>query len=457
MTPGQRFKKCTAALLGVAVLGGGSLARADLLSDWNSLAQGSIRAEQDLGPESSRNLAMLHTAMYNAIEGIAGTYYLYSTGSYSGPSAAALPGASMEAAAAAAAYTIMQSLYPNQGVDAAILYSTQISGMADDQARLDGIDFGTRVAQDILSWRSSDGASSAGNTALYNPTGGIGHWQPLTPDTEQLPGWSSVATFGITNTGAYTGSLPGTLESFVQSAQYATDYNYVKDYGSATSVLRSADQLNAAFFWAANQGSVTTAGMWNQVAETVAAAAGMDLQEKARLYAALNVAMADAAIVTWETKFDTDFWSPLLAIANGDADGNALTLGDDQWASLLNELRTPGYFSEQSALSAAAAQILAGMLGNDNLSFLIGIDTNNDGVADVYRSYDSFSEAAAEAGMSQIWGGVSFGTGNTDSANSGQAIGDYVLNNYFGPVPEPSGAVLMLLAGGTFLLVRRRR
>ncbi|HEY1084654.1 MAG TPA: vanadium-dependent haloperoxidase [Prosthecobacter sp.] len=430
--------------------------RADLLEDWNNQALAAIRTEVELSPEASRTLAMLNTAIYNAVEGIAGDHYLFTSGSYAGPSGTAPEGASMEAAAAAAAYTVLQSLYPSMGGDFAALYSSQLSGIASGQAKLDGMNFGTLVANDILNWRSGDGSGNASDPGLYTPVGTVGHWQPTAPATGALPGWGSVTTFATNGTAGYTGSLPGgSIASYLGSAQYAQDFNQVKELGSLTSGTRTADQFNAAFFWAAGEGTITTAGMWNEVAQTVAASAGLSLQDRARLYAAMNVAMADTAIATWETKYDVDFWSPLLAIVNGEVDGNAATLGDENWAALLAELSSPAFFSEHSALSSAAALVLAGFFG-DNVAFNLNSDVDGDGVADLpTRSYDSFSEAAAEAGLSQIWGGVSYGSGNTAGAASGTAVGQYVLDNYFAPVPEPSG--MMLVLAGSLLLGLRRK
>lgn len=444
-------------LAGMLLAVSGTVSRADFISDWNSQLLTAISAEGDLGPEASRSLAILNTAIYNAVEGIAGDYYVFTSGSYSGPSATAPDGASMEAAVAAAAHTILQSLYASQGGDFASLYTAQLSGIADSQAKIDGVNFGTVVANDILNWRNPnmDGANAAVDPNQYTPVGNIGYWQP--PSSAALPGWRNVTTFGISSTAGFTGNLFGGLSrtDYLASAAYAADYNQVKSLGASSGGPRSGAQTDAALFWASPQGTATTAGIWTEVAQTVAASAGMSLQDTARLYAALGVAMADASIATWETKYDVDFWSPLQAIVNGEGDGNALTVGDEMWSALLAELNSPTYFSEQSALSAAAAQVLISFFG-DNIAFTLDIDIDGDGITDGPRSFNSFSEAASEAGLSQIWGGVSYGTANTDAANAGNAIAVAVLNNNFAPVPEPSGMMLVLI-GTTLLAVRRRR
>lgn len=440
---------------GLFLVGSVMDSQADIISDWTSSALEAIRSDAALVPQSSRDLAMLHTAIYNAVEGISGDHYLFTSGAYSGPSGTAPTGASLEAATAAAANTILQSLYPSMGGTFSTLFTTQISSLADDQARLDGINFGTLVANDILNWRSGDGSLNANDPGLYTQVGTVGHWQPNPPAVGSSPGWGNVTTFGINGTAGYTGSLGMANGDYVKTAQYAADYNQVKDLGSASSGLRTADQLNAAYFWEAAQGTITTAGMWNEVAQTVAASAGLSLQEKSRLYAALNIAMADAAIVTWDTKYDVDFWNPLLAIVNGGADDNAATIEDINWQSLLNSPDFPTYFSEHGALSAAAAEVLARFLG-DTYAFSLSSDTDGNGTPDMVRNFNSFSEAVQEAIDSQIWGGVAFGTSNADSVTAGANIGDYILDNYFAPVPEPS-ASLMLMLGGLIFMGRRQR
>ncbi|MDZ4288371.1 MAG: vanadium-dependent haloperoxidase [Prosthecobacter sp.] len=454
-----RLRLLAAACLLVA--GWQGHARADLISDWNAQAMAAIRDADLLSPESTRDLAMLHTAIYNAVEGIAGDYNLFSNGSYTGPSGAAADGASMEAAVAAAANTIMQSLHPGLAGDFTTLYTSQLGGIADSQAKTDGINFGTLVANDILNWRATDGSATASDPGLYTPQfGQPGHWQPVPPtfsSDPDLPGWGGVTTFAINGTGGFTGSLPGaSTVDYLSSAQYATDYNQVKELGSAASGTRTVDQLNAAYFWAAGTGTVTTAGMWNEVAQSVAASAGLSLQDTARLFAALNVAMADSAIVAWETKYAVDFWSPVIAIVNGATDGNAATDEDAAWQSLLTETPNhPSFLSDTSAISAAAAAILKAYLGDD-FAFTAGSDIDGDGTDDMLRNFSTFSDAAAEAGMSQIYGGVNFGTSDTDGQTAGTEVADYILDNNFAPVPEPAGALLVLWGAG-MLAIRRRR
>ncbi|MDI1315164.1 vanadium-dependent haloperoxidase [Prosthecobacter sp.] len=427
-------------------------ARADLVSDWNALALSSMTTTED--PVVAHDLAILQLSMYNADQSIEGTYNTYSFGGYAAPGAGPA-GADSQAAMIAAANTVMQSLYSGSSSDFTSLYNSQLSGIADSQAKTDGIAWGISIANSLLSARSSDGAADASLTP-YTPVGTVGYWQQTSAAGALLPGWGSVGTFAIPGTGSYMPTLPGgSVPAYVQSSQYAADYNQVKDLGSAFSVTRTSDQTSQAYFWAAGDGTVKMTGMWNQIAQTVATIAGLSTADTAHLLATLNVAMADASTVAMASIYDTQFWRPETAIANGDIDGNASTTVDSFWTPLINSPSLPEYVSLGATISEAAATVLASYLG-DNVAFSLGSDINGDGEFDLTRNFTSFSQAADEAGMAGVYGGTQFMTSVTDGQTIGANVANYVLGTDFALVPEPAGAVLVL-CGGLFLLGARRR
>jgi hypothetical protein len=164
--------------------------------------------------------------------------------------------------------------------------------------------------------------------------------------------------------------------------------------------------------------------------------------------------MADAGITAFATIYDNEFWRPETAIANGDADGNVNTDVDVAWAPLIAAPSFPEYVALGSTLSEAAAATLAFYLG-DSMSFSLGGDINGDGSIDMTRNFTSFSQASDEAMMSGIYGGTQFGTSAIAGHDIGLSVADYVVNNNFALVPEPAGALLVLLGGA--LMLRRRR
>ena len=355
-----------------------------------------------------------------------------------------------------AANTIMQSLYSGSSGSLTTFNNAQLAAIANGQAKTDGIAWGQSIANDILTWRSSDLSGSAAGTP-YNPVGTVGYWNQTSPSPALLPGWGNVSTFAVANAGAHNGGLP---TAYMASVQYATDYNQVKDLGSSGSLSRTSDQLTQAYFWSAPDGSVKVPGMWNQLAQSISSSAGLNVSDSARLFAALNVAMADAGIASFAAAYDSEFWRPETAIANGgnllfDADGNPSTEGDGSWQPLIGSPSYPEYYSTTAAFSGAASSVLAGYLGN-GYAFTLGGDIDGDGGNDITRIYSSYSQASTEASLSGVYAGTQFYTSAADGSAMGTQMGEFVSQNLFQNVPEPSGALLMMLGLG-WLSGKRRR
>ena len=481
----------TAQALAVAVCLAGNtpLANADIVTDWNNQILSAIDGLGSEAPYAARDLAVLHTAVYNAIESLTGNYQIYSYGTYGGPGGPGPSGASTGAAATSAAYTVMQSLFPSLAGPGGALdtqYSAHLLSLGNSQSVTDGLIWGQTVANQLLTWRSTDGASGAQTPYTVS---GLGHWQPTDPNVQQplYPSWGAVRPFSISSTSAVLPTTPGsynpldpstttltavlngaanaTLANYLGTAAYAAEYNQVKDLGSQGSLTRTMDQTEAAFFWAAGTGTVTTAGMWNEIAQNIANDVtygfNYSLEENARLFAALNVALADSGIAAWDAKYQVDFWRPVTAIGfesdpfNPNPDGNPLTDGEAGWTPLLDTPNHPEYVSSHASFSAAASSILSTFFGN-NIAFVAESDIFGDGSAIIARNFNSFGEAADEAAASRVYGGVHFDGATADGKAIGEAVGLQVMGNNFSPVPEPSGAVLIAAVGFTALLRRRR-
>lgn len=435
-------------------------ARADWVTDWNASALSAMRTTSD-APFMTRDLAMLHVAMFNASETLQNNYTPYSFGGYTASGPLSGPaGASIEAAVATAANTVMQSLYGGSSASFTSLYNAQISSIADSQSKADGIAWGQSIANDILTWRGSDGAATAGGVG-YVPVGTVGYWNQTSVSPAQYAGWGAVGTFAIGSPAAYQSSLPGgTLAGYLATGQYAADFNEVKELGSASSVTRTSDQLIQAYFWSAPSGSVQVPGMWNQVAQSVAASSGLTISDSTRLFAALNVAMADAGITALATAYDVQFWRPETGIANGgdgfgDIDGNPSTVGDGAWSPLIGSPDFPEYVSLTGAFSGAAAAVLNQYAGS-SYAFTLAGDIDGDGNGDLIRNFSGFAQASQDATMSGVYAGTQFASSAIDGASMGTQIGEGVTQNFFQNVPEPSGVVLAMLGLG-WLGARRRR
>jgi hypothetical protein len=434
------MKTTTHAIIALITLSGTLAVHADVITDFNAVMLQATKNESTMPPKASRNMAIVSLAVYDAVNSIDQSHQSY-LGTIAGASSA-----SADAAAAKAARDALVELYPAQQALFDAEYNRQLNMIADSAAKSQGIAVGAQAAANILAARAYDGST---NTVIYTPKGTIGSWQP-TPNgvnDPALPHWGSVQTFGVQSSTQFMPPPPPALTS----QQYADAFNEVKNLGRNTGSTRTADQTNIARFWAAGNNTVTPPGMWKQIATTLSKNAGLSTADNARLFALLNMAAADAGITCWEGKYTYDTWRPVTAIRMADQDGNALTDVDANWLPLINTPSFPEYASGHSTFSAAAAAILAAFFGTDNLTFTVessiaGIDP---------RTFASLSDAAHEASMSRIYGGIHFRFACEQGLISGNEIGNYIFNSYFAAVPTPASAGLLGL--GALAATRRRR
>jgi hypothetical protein len=215
----------------------------------------------------------------------------------------------------------------------------------------------------------------------------------------------------------------------LDSAAYATAYNEVKSVGGTDSTTRTPDQTAFARFWADLPGvTFTPPGHWNQIAEDAAMTRRIKLPAEARLFALLDIALADAGISCWETKNFYDFWRPVTAIRAGDSDGNPLTAGDPTWTPLWATPAFSSYTSGHSTFSAAAAEVLDSVFGA-NFSFS---DTGDPTEGLATRRFTGFDQAAAEAAASRMYGGIHFRFDNETGLMVGGEVGQYVVQHDLG-------------------------
>ncbi len=395
------------------------LLTSDAVIDWNNVLLDAIRVDRTAPPAASRAMAIVQTAVFDAVNSIGGQYeaYFVKLSGYSN--------SSPEAAVAAAAHKTLLSLFPAQSATLNAAFTAALAGIPDGTAETKGVQLGEAVASQILLSRASDGASTV---VTYTPGTDPGEWRP-TPNGFQaavLPQWPNVTTFGVVNGSQFMPSAPPSLESL----QYAQDFNEVKDLGAANSSTRTADQTAIAKFWAGGPGTATPPGQWNMIAQTIGENRGNSLLENARMFAVLDVCLADAAITCWTAKYNYELWRPVTAIREADTDGNDATTKDESWLPLLNTPAFPSYSSGHSTFSGAASTALAEFFGTDNISFTVPSEVT--GVAD--RSYDSLSDAASEAGRSRIYGGIHYEFDNQAALSSGRQIADYVTSLRMRPV-----------------------
>jgi hypothetical protein len=284
------------------------------------------------------------------------------------------------------------------------------------------------VAGQILLWRAKD--NSAATNVKPPSSSGPGAWVPTPPGFAPylLPQWGFVTPFAMPASDFFRPSGPPALES----AKYAADYNEVKALGAAVGSTRTREQTKIAEFWADGPGTATPPGHWNLIARDVATARRNSLQQNARLFALLNVAMADAAICAWDAKYHYNFWRPVTAIREGDNDGNPATAGDPNWISLIITPPFPDYISGHSTFSGAAAEVLSLFYGTTRIRFTTGTESDQLPRGTV-REFRSFRDAAREAALSRMYGGIHFRSANDDGLKSGSAIGEWAFTHTMQP------------------------
>lgn len=385
-------------------------ARADVVKEWNNAALDAIRMGNTAPPVASRSLAILHASIYDAVNGIARTHETYLVESRV-PASASRP-----AAASAAAHVTLVNLFPASASAFDALHAAILAGIGDSPQKRAGIAWGELVANQILMARANDGS-----TATVPPPGGSGPgvWVPTPPGflPYLLPQWGFVVPFGMTSSSQFRPSGPPSLDS----QQYAADYEEIKNLGAAVGSTRTDEQTEIALFWADGAGTETPPGHWNSIAQTLADAHGNSLEENARLFALLNIAMADAAICSWDAKYTFAFWRPVTAIAFAEPELN--------WMSFIVTPPFPDYTSGHSTFSGAAATVLPLFFGTEDLPFT----TDSDFLPGVFRSFTNCLDAAEEAALSRIYAGIHFRTASQDGLEAGTSIGEWTVANYLRP------------------------
>jgi hypothetical protein len=394
---------------------------ADMVLEWNEVAVEATRVARLSPNAQSRALAMVHGAVFDAVNGIEGGYAPYLVQRH------APRWASEEAAAAVAAHDVLVGLMPTQQATLDAALASSLAAVPDGRAEDAGVDFGKLVADRMLAERADDGST---DVVTYVPGTGPDDWQPTPPAfaPAAVPQWATVEPFGIRSPDQFRADPPPALNS----PAFTQAFNQMKAIGASNSATRTAEQTDIALYWAGPSGTVQPPGHWNGIARGVANAQHNSLAENARMFALLNMGMADALIAAWDTKFEYSFVRPVTAIRNADNDGNPDTAADPAWSPLLTTPGHPSYMAAHSTLSAAAATVLAKFFGNDAIAFTSSAEVSAGGTV-ITRSFDGFWQAAQEAGDSRIYGGIHWSFDNQAGLKAGRSVGKFVADNLLRP------------------------
>lgn len=411
----SRSWRFAVALAAVASLwfGYSADARADAVTDWNGIALGASSTAAENGIRRTRTMAIVHIAIHDALNSIDRRSEAYAV---CRPTPDAMP----EAAVASAAFHALVALLPTRQESLEEDFADALAGLPDGPAKNLGVALGAAVAAHLLMVRAGDGSD-----AMVSFPGSTipGQWRPTPPAFAPalLPHWGYVKPFGIRSGSQFRSEGPPGL----WSRAYTRDFNEVKSLGPLNSTSRTADQTQIALFWVE-----PSANGWNRIARTVAESQPLDLWDTARLFALINVAMADAYIANFETKYHFNFWRPVTAIREADRDGNPWTVADPGWTPLVATPPIPDYPSAHAAVGAAAARTMILFFRSDRIPFRVASPT----AGDAARSYSGFWQAAEENALSRIYVGFHFRTAARHGLNQGRAVGQFVSRHLLRPI-----------------------
>jgi len=360
----------------------------------------------------TRSFAIMHGAIYDAVNAIDGTHKPYLV------RLSASHFASQEAATAAAAHEVLVKLYPNfqTTLDAQL---QQALARLPNTGKADGISIGHTVADRILALRNNDGSNAQPIPYIFGSApGDYQSTPPNFPKQPQFTNWSRLIPFTLESANQFRPGGPPALTT----DRYSDAFNQVKSLGIAGSTTATADDALTGRFW---NGAIQN--YWNEIAQTASVAHNLTTAENARLFALLNLSFADGVIAFYDAKYTYDFWRPVTAIRAAATDGNPETEADPNWLPEVgNTTPDPSYPGAHAVISAAGAEVLTSFFHKDHFEFSVTSEV----LAGVDRSFTSFSAAAEEATLSRIFAGAHFLFDLTTGQRLGSEVADFVVDNF---------------------------
>jgi hypothetical protein len=409
-----------------AVLAVPTVAQADVLNDWNVIAQNQALALRPTAHGQTRGIAMVQGAVYDAVNALRPRYepYLLDLAALH-----ARPFGSRKAAIATAAHHVLVEIVaPAQvaGLDSA--YTATMAAIPNGRVKNEGMRVGAAAAVAMLTARDDDVIGPFNFVIGSDP----GDWRPLTPTALDPDAWvGNLVPFLIESPSQFRSAGPNALTS----AAYAEEFAEVKEIGALNSSTRTADQTTAAIFWQA-----PPAALWNRLARDLSAERDISVAREARLLAMINLAAADGAIACWNEKYYRNFWRPRAAIQEADTDGNPATVADPTWEPLFHpstpttpSLITPPFPEHPSGhgcVSGAVLHTFRMFFGTNEVAF----DVHSGRFPAQPRHFGRFTHALNEIIDARVWGGIHFRTADVQGAVIGKKIARYLRGHYFQPV-----------------------
>jgi hypothetical protein len=410
-------------LMAFALLLCASTARADnVVVDWNIQAASTIGAGARRGPSGIFDFAMVQAAVHDAIQAYDRKYEPYCAEIHHARG-------SRIAAAAAAAHGVLKGLFPAQAVPLDAAYAASLAKY--NVTGNSGVRVGELAAACVLERLEADNVARAAPDTFVGGNG-AGDWRPtaIGPTGNPVPMTAGfIATFTPFTFKDPARFRPSQAPPKLTSRAYARDYEEVRALGAKTGSSRTPEQSNIALFFTEGP-----PGYWNRAMQRLAIDRSLRLGDSARLFALVNLAMADSIIVAWDSKVLFNFWRPITAIREGHLDGNDATIGDATWESFAATPNYPDYTSGANNLAGAAATMLAHVFGTDRVAFTLNSLTiaapNN------VRAYSRFSEAGADVIEARIYMGIHFRFADTVAYRQGTEVANRAFRRFLRPTRD---------------------
>lgn len=397
---------------------------ANVIVQWNKVLLEIVRTPgaQPATVHPTRSFAIMHAAIYDAVNAIDGTHqpYLVRLVNIS-------PYASQDAAGASAAHDVLVALYPKFQAMLDDQLQQSLTLVPDNANRTEGISIGKTVADKILVLRSNDGSDATPVPFVFTNPPAPEQYQstpPNFPKQPQFTHWARVTPFALESASQFRPGPPPTLDSDT----YSDAFNEVKSLGIAGSTTATPDQSLTGRFW---NGAIQN--YWNEIGQTAAQAHELTTAQSARLFALLNLSFADGVIAFYDAKYTYNFWRPVSAIREAGIAGNPETLPDPNWLPEVgNTTPDPSYPGAHAVISSAGGTILNDFFGKERFDFAVTSEV----LPKVERSFKSFSAASREATLSRIFAGVHFRFDLTAGQKLGRQTADFVFDNFLTPIEE---------------------
>lgn len=400
-----------------AILAIPTTVNADVVTDWNAIAVQATLTANRPGPSGVIDIAIVHAAIYDAVQAIEKRYQPYYV---------EIPGASGSsvAAAAKAAHDVLVSRFPAQAGSFDIAYQQYLLNHGLSEAD-PGVAVGAKAAAGIIALRACDGSFPNPGPPPFTGGTASGVWRPTPPaHLAMAASWlGNVTPFALTRPSQFRSEPPPALTS----REYTKNYNEVKLIGALNSSSRNADQTDVAQFYAGN-----TPVIWNRGLRDIAIAHVDNIADSSRLFALVDMAVADALISSWNDKTHYVFWRPITAIREGDNDGNPDTIGDPAWQSLITTPNYPDYTSGAVNFATAVTTMLEHFFETDHMTFSITTTNVGPTVQDI-RTYHRFSDAAQDVVDARVYAGIHFRFADEAARKQGRQVARWTFRNFLRP------------------------